>query len=121
LTTRHEFSIEFAGIAKFTRNGSQLRDFHQVSAKRTRQLGGLGALELALSTTRGYLSGSGPSFTIFSSNAASCCGPLGNVVDVLPPYIISPEQLHTASTTSSLKPSKPCSDAWRGSVKLISL
>jgi len=61
-----------------------------------------------------------PSCTIFSSNAASCCGPLGNVVYVLPPYIISPDQLHRVYDVIT-EPSKPFSDLRRASVKLISL
>jgi len=61
------------GIAKIhAERLAQLRDFHQVGD--TRQLGGVGALELRVDDPATFLAFA-PSYTIFSSNAVSCCVP----------------------------------------------
>jgi adenosylmethionine---8-amino-7-oxononanoate aminotransferase len=80
------------GIAKIhAERLAQLRDFHQVGD--TRQIGGIGALELCVDDP-GYLSGLRPKLYNFFLERCVLLRPLGNVVYVLPPYIISPDQLH---------------------------
>lgn len=70
---------------------AQLRDFHQVGE--TRQIGTIGALELRVEDP-GYLSGLRPKLYNFFLERNVLLRPLGNVVYVLPPYVIEPEQLH---------------------------
>ncbi len=68
-----------------------LRDFHQVGD--TRQIGSIGALELRVEDP-GYLSGLRPKLYNFFLERDVLLRPLGNVVYVLPPYVIEPDQLH---------------------------
>jgi len=68
-----------------------LRGLHQVGE--TRQIGTIGAIELRAGDA-GYLSAMRPKLYQFFLERGVLLRPLGNVVYVLPPYVISPEQLH---------------------------
>ena len=70
---------------------AQMRDFHQVGE--TRQLGSIGVLELRVDDP-GYLSSLRHKLYSFFLERGVLLRPLGNVVYVLPPYAIEPEQLH---------------------------
>jgi adenosylmethionine---8-amino-7-oxononanoate aminotransferase len=70
---------------------AQLRDFPQVGE--IRQIGSMGALELRVEDP-GYLSGLRPKLYNFFLERNVLLRPLGNVVYVLPPYVIEPQQLH---------------------------
>ncbi len=70
---------------------SQLRKLHQVGD--TRQIGSIAALELRVADP-GYLSGLRPKLYNFFLERGVLLRPLGNVVYVLPPYIIAAEDLH---------------------------
>ncbi len=70
---------------------AQLRDFHQVGD--TRHIGSVGALELRVDDP-GYLSSLRPKLYNFFLERSVLLRPLGNVVYVLPPYVIEPDQLH---------------------------
>ncbi len=70
---------------------ARLRELHQVGD--TRQIGSLGALELRVDDP-GYLSGLRPKLYNFFLERGVLLRPLGNVVYVLPPYVISPDELH---------------------------
>jgi adenosylmethionine-8-amino-7-oxononanoate aminotransferase len=70
---------------------TQLRRMHQVGE--TRQIGTIGALEL-LADDSGYLSSLRPQLYAFFLERGVLLRPLGNVVYVLPPYVIEPEELH---------------------------
>jgi adenosylmethionine---8-amino-7-oxononanoate aminotransferase len=61
----------------------------------TRQIGTIGALELRAEDA-GYLSAMRPKLYNFFLERGVLLRPLGNVVYVLPPYVISPEELHRA-------------------------
>jgi adenosylmethionine-8-amino-7-oxononanoate aminotransferase len=81
-----------ATIAKI--NGerlAQLREMHSVGE--TRQIGTMGAIEL-VAEDAGYLSGLRPKLYAFFLEHGVLLRPLGNVVYVLPPYVIEPEELH---------------------------
>ena len=69
----------------------QLRDFHVVDD--TRQIGSVGALELRVDDP-GYLSSMRPKLYNFFLERSVLLRPLGNVVYVLPPYVIEPQHLH---------------------------
>ena len=69
----------------------QLREMHQVGD--SRQIGTIGALEL-LAKDAGYLSAMRPKLYQFFVQHGVLLRPLGNVVYVLPPYVIEPEGLH---------------------------
>jgi adenosylmethionine-8-amino-7-oxononanoate aminotransferase len=69
----------------------QMREMHQVGD--TRQIGTIGALEL-LAKDAGYLSAMRPKLYQFFLERGVLLRPLGNVVYVLPPYVIEPEELH---------------------------
>ena len=69
----------------------QLREMHQVGD--SRQIGAIGALEL-LAKDAGYLSAMRPKLYQFFVQHGVLLRPLGNVVYVLPPYVIEPEGLH---------------------------
>ncbi len=69
---------------------AQLRDFHQVGD--TRHIGSIGALELRVDDP-GYLSSLRPKLYNFFLERSVLLRPLGNVVYVLPPYVIEPDQL----------------------------
>jgi adenosylmethionine-8-amino-7-oxononanoate aminotransferase len=68
-----------------------LRELHQVAE--TRQIGTVGAIELRAGDA-GYLSAMRPKLYQFFLEKGVLLRPLGNVVYVLPPYVISPEELH---------------------------
>jgi len=69
---------------------AQLRGLHQVGE--TRQIGTIGAIELR-DGDAGYLSSMRPKLYQFFLEREFCCG-RWNVVYVLPPYVISPHELH---------------------------
>jgi adenosylmethionine-8-amino-7-oxononanoate aminotransferase len=68
-----------------------LRGLQQVGE--TRQIGTIGAIELRAGDA-GYLSAMRPKLYQFFLEKGVLMRPLGNVVYVLPPYVISPEGLH---------------------------
>ncbi|MGB2626827.1 MAG: adenosylmethionine--8-amino-7-oxononanoate transaminase [Candidatus Acidiferrum sp.] len=68
-----------------------LSELHQVGD--TRQIGSIGALELRADDA-GYLSSLRPKLYNFFLERGVLLRPLGNVVYVLPPYVIAPEELH---------------------------
>ena len=70
---------------------SQLRELHQVGE--TRQIGTVAAMELRAEDA-GYLSAMRPKLYQFFLERGVLLRPLGNVVYVLPPYVISPDELH---------------------------
>jgi adenosylmethionine-8-amino-7-oxononanoate aminotransferase len=70
---------------------AQLRGMHQVG--NVRQIGTMGALEL-VAEDAGYLSSLRPKLYDFFLERAVLLRPLGNVVYVLPPYVIEPGELH---------------------------
>jgi adenosylmethionine---8-amino-7-oxononanoate aminotransferase len=70
---------------------AQLRTRHQVGD--TRQIGTVGALELRVDDP-GYLSSLRPKLYGFFLERGVLLRPLGNVVYVLPPYVIEPQELH---------------------------
>jgi adenosylmethionine-8-amino-7-oxononanoate aminotransferase len=70
---------------------TQLRARHQVGD--TRQIGTMGALELRVDDP-GYLSSLRPKLYGFFMDRGVLLRPLGNVVYVLPPYVIEPQELH---------------------------
>lgn len=70
---------------------SHLRELHQVGD--TRQIGSIAALELVVDDP-GYLSGLRPKLYNFFLERGVLLRPLGNVVYILPPYVIAPEELH---------------------------
>jgi adenosylmethionine---8-amino-7-oxononanoate aminotransferase len=81
-----------SGIARIhSERLAQLRKFHQVGD--TRQIGSIGALELHADDA-GYLSALRPTLYNFFLERGVLLRPLGNVVYVLPPYVIEPEDLH---------------------------
>jgi len=83
-----------ATIARITGERlAQFRAMHQVGD--TRQIGTIGAIEL-LAEDAGYLSAMRPKLYNFFLERGVLLRPLGNVVYVLPPYAISPEELHRA-------------------------
>ena len=69
----------------------QFRELHQVGD--TRQIGTIGAIEL-LAEDAGYLSAMRPKLYRFFLDRGVLLRPLGNVVYVLPPYVIAPDELH---------------------------
>ena len=70
---------------------AQMREQHQVGD--TRQIGTIGAIELRAEDA-GYLSAMRPKLYAFFIERGVLLRPLGNVVYVLPPYVISPDELH---------------------------
>lgn len=70
---------------------AQLRGMHQVGD--IRQIGTMGALEL-VAEDAGYLSTLRPKLYGFFLERGVLLRPLGNVVYVLPPYVIEPNELH---------------------------
>jgi adenosylmethionine-8-amino-7-oxononanoate aminotransferase len=68
-----------------------LRGMHQVGD--VRQIGTMGAIEL-LAEDAGYLSALRPKLYGFFLEHGVLLRPLGNVVYVLPPYVIEPDELH---------------------------
>jgi len=72
---------------------SQLGQMHQVGD--TRQIGTIGAIELRTDDA-GYLSAVRPKLYAFFLERGVLLRPLGNVVYVLPPFVISEGELHQA-------------------------
>jgi adenosylmethionine---8-amino-7-oxononanoate aminotransferase len=70
---------------------AQLRTMHQVGD--VRQIGTMGAIEL-LADDAGYLSALRPKLYGFFVEHGVLLRPLGNVVYVLPPYVMEPEELN---------------------------
>jgi adenosylmethionine-8-amino-7-oxononanoate aminotransferase len=70
---------------------AQLHTLDQVGD--TRQIGAVGAIELRAEDP-GYLSSMRPQLYRFFLERGVLLRPLGNVVYALPPYVISPDQLH---------------------------
>jgi adenosylmethionine-8-amino-7-oxononanoate aminotransferase len=81
-----------ATISKITNERlTDLRRKHQVGD--ARQIGTLGAIEV-VAQDAGYLSAMRPKLYRFFLERGVLLRPLGNVVYVLPPYVIEPEELH---------------------------
>ena len=81
-----------AGIAKV--HQERLAQFAEYNAVgETRQIGTIGAIELKAEDA-GYLSAMRPKLYRFFLDRGVLLRPLGNVVYVLPPYVISAEELH---------------------------
>lgn len=81
-----------AGIAKIhAERLQQLRRYAAVGD--ARQIGTIAAIELRTDDA-GYLSAMRPKLYRFFLERGVLLRPLGNVVYVLPPYVISPEELH---------------------------
>jgi len=93
----HIFEDEpvFDRIAMIARiNAERLEEFKKYAAVgETRQIGTIGAIELRAEDA-GYLSAMRPKLYRFFLNHGVLLRPLGNVVYVLPPYVISPDQLN---------------------------
>jgi adenosylmethionine-8-amino-7-oxononanoate aminotransferase len=70
---------------------SQLREMHQVGD--ARQVGTMAAMEL-ITGDAGYLSALRPKLYGFFLERGVLLRPLGNVVYILPPYVIEPDDLH---------------------------
>jgi adenosylmethionine---8-amino-7-oxononanoate aminotransferase len=70
---------------------AQLRGQQQVGD--VRQIGTIGAIELRAEDA-GYLSAMRPKLYAFFIDRGVLLRPLGNVIYVLPPYVISPDELH---------------------------
>jgi len=85
----------FDRIAKIAKINSkrlpQLKEFTQVGD--VRQIGTIGAIELRAHDA-GYLSAMRPKLYGFFLERGVLLRPLGNVVYVLPPYVISPDELN---------------------------
>jgi adenosylmethionine-8-amino-7-oxononanoate aminotransferase len=81
-----------ATIAKIT--GERLKQFKGLAVVgETRQIGTIGAIELRAEDA-GYLSAMRPKLYRFFLDRGVLLRPLGNVVYVLPPYVIAPDELH---------------------------
>jgi len=85
----------FERIARIaTIHGERLEQLRKYAAVGdTRQIGTIGAIELRTADT-GYLSAMRPKLYRFFLERGVLLRPLGNVVYVLPPYVISPNELH---------------------------
>ena len=70
---------------------AHLRAMHQVGD--VRHIGSMGAIELVAGDA-GYLSALRPKLYAFFLDHGVLLRPLGNVVYVLPPYVIEPDELH---------------------------
>jgi adenosylmethionine-8-amino-7-oxononanoate aminotransferase len=85
----------FERIATITEINSerlaQMKKFPQVGE--VRQIGTIGAIELRADDA-GYLSAMRPKLYQFFLERGVLLRPLGNVVYVLPPYVIAPDELH---------------------------
>jgi adenosylmethionine-8-amino-7-oxononanoate aminotransferase len=75
---------------------AEMRQQHQVGD--TRQIGTMGAIELRAEDA-GYLSAMRPKLYAFFIERGILLRPLGNVVYVLPPYVISRDELHRVYDT----------------------
>lgn len=75
-------------------NSERLREFERYSVVgETRQIGTIGAIELRAEDA-GYLSAMRPKLYQFFLERGVLLRPLGNVIYVLPPYVISADELH---------------------------
>jgi adenosylmethionine-8-amino-7-oxononanoate aminotransferase len=85
----------FHRIASIARiHGDRLADLRKLpQVAEVRQIGAVGVLELRAEDT-GYLSALRPKLYDFFLRRGVLLRPLGNVVYVLPPYVIEPEELH---------------------------
>jgi adenosylmethionine---8-amino-7-oxononanoate aminotransferase len=85
----------FERIAEIARiNSERLAQFKTLpQVGDLRQIGTIGAIELRAEDA-GYLSAMRPKLYRFFLERGVLLRPLGNVVYVLPPYVISPDQLH---------------------------
>ena len=85
----------FDRIARIARiHGERLAELKKYAVLgETRQIGTIGAIELRAEDA-GYLSAMRPKLYAFFLERGVLLRPLGNVVYVLPPYVISPEELH---------------------------
>ena len=85
----------FDRIAEIARiNMERLERFAKYAAVgEARQIGTMGAIELNAEDA-GYLSAMRPKLYRFFLDRGVLLRPLGNVIYVLPPYVISPEELH---------------------------
>jgi adenosylmethionine-8-amino-7-oxononanoate aminotransferase len=85
----------FDRIGSITKiNEERLREIRKHSVVgETRQIGTIGAVELRAGDA-GYLSAMRPKLYQFFLERGVLLRPLGNVVYVLPPYVISPDELH---------------------------
>jgi adenosylmethionine-8-amino-7-oxononanoate aminotransferase len=85
----------FDRIAKISKiNGERLKQFVDFAVVgETRQIGTMGAIELRTEDA-GYLSAMRPKLYRFFLDRGVLLRPLGNVVYVLPPYVISADELH---------------------------
>src|SRR5499427_2913366 len=85
----------FGRIAAIARiHSEQLAELHEFSVVGdTRQIGSIGALELRAEDA-GYLSAMRPKLYQFFLERGVLLRPLGNVVYVLPPYVVSGGELH---------------------------
>ena len=85
----------FDRIAAIARvNEERLREFQKYSVVgETRQIGTVGAIELRAEDA-GYLSAMRPKLYQFFLERGVLLRPLGNVVYVMPPYVISADELH---------------------------
>ena len=81
-----------AGIAEInSEHLAEIKRFPQVGE--VRQIGTIGAIELRADDA-GYLSAMRPKLYQFFLERGVLLRPLGNVVYVLPPYVIAPQELH---------------------------
>jgi adenosylmethionine-8-amino-7-oxononanoate aminotransferase len=81
-----------AGIAEINSERlAEIKRFPQVGE--VRQIGTIGAIELRADDA-GYLSAMRPKLYQFFLERGVLLRPLGNVVYVLPPYVIAPQELH---------------------------
>jgi adenosylmethionine-8-amino-7-oxononanoate aminotransferase len=81
-----------AGIAEInSKHLAEIKRFPQVGE--VRQIGTIGAIELRADDA-GYLSAMRPKLYQFFLERGVLLRPLGNVVYVLPPYVIAPQELH---------------------------
>jgi adenosylmethionine---8-amino-7-oxononanoate aminotransferase len=85
----------FDRIARIARiHSERLADLKKYSVVgEARQIGTIGAIELRADDA-GYLSAMRPKLYAFFRERGVLLRPLGNVVYVLPPYVISPQELH---------------------------
>ena len=85
----------FDRIAEISKiNGERLKQFVDFAVVgETRQIGTMGAIELRTEDA-GYLSAMRPKLYRFFLDRGVLLRPLGNVVYVLPPYVISADELH---------------------------
>ncbi len=82
-----------ATIARIHADAPEALDAKCIRLERRRQIGTIGVLELKTDDA-GYLSALRPKLYGFFLERGVLLRPLGNVVYVLPPYVMEPEELH---------------------------